>query len=194
MPRCAFHIVLGRCVLQWMMHEPIAQVGIIEDGIPKDMDHYRSSKPKNAAPVNKRHSASKGSYRRGEVYFAKAVSFDGSDGSKDRPVICLSGSGDVMRCLKCTSSDTRGLYEILDYTGAGLDHATYVDPRPFNLPKSKIARYLGELNEVDYCNLELDELRAKRLSQLFLDTQLNDGVRLHHPIILRISTGSLTGF
>lgn len=126
----------------------------------RSVDHYRSSKPKNAAPVNKRHSASKGNYRCGEVYYAKDVKFDGSEGSKDRPVICLSVNGDAMRCLKCTSTGgARGLYEILDYIGAGLDHATYVDPKPFNLPRSKIVRYMGELNEVDYCNLGLDDLR-----------------------------------
>jgi hypothetical protein len=33
-----------------------------------------------------------------------------------------------------------------------------VDPKPFNLPRSKIVRYMGELNEVDYCNLGLDDL------------------------------------
>ena len=124
------------------------------------MDHYRSSKPRKAAPVNKRHSASRGSYRRGEVYYARDVRFDGAEGSKDRPVICLSADGDVMRCLKCTSSGGgRGLYEILDYIGAGLDHATYVDQKPFNLPRSKIVRYMGELNVVDYDNLGLDDLR-----------------------------------
>ena len=125
----------------------------------RDVDHYRSSKPKTSMPVNKRHSASRGSYRRGEVYYARDVKFDGSEGSKDRPVICLSVDGDAMRCLKCTSSGgARGLYEILDYTGAGLDHATYVDPKPFNLPRSKIVRYMGELNGVDYDNLGLDDL------------------------------------
>jgi mRNA-degrading endonuclease toxin of MazEF toxin-antitoxin module len=112
-------------------------------------------------PVNKRHrDGGRGSYRRGEVYFIRNLPFEGTDGAKDRPVVCVSDSGGSIRCMRCTSSDSgrQPKYQILDPLSAGLDKASYVDPKIITVSKEKVVRLMGELNPVDYENLGLDSM------------------------------------
>ncbi len=84
--------------------------------------------------------------RPGEIWWAPML-----DGIKDRPVLVLSCDGDVVAYRKCTSkaSASRRRDLIEDCLEAGLDRPTYVDQERRTVPRSGLARRMGELSESD---------------------------------------------
>lgn len=83
---------------------------------------------------------------RGDVWWASRI-----DGVKDRPIVILSFDGTKVTYRKCTSQDSmtqmRELIE--DFDIAGLERATYLDPKPSTLDRSRLIRRMGHLSEYD---------------------------------------------
>ena len=84
--------------------------------------------------------------KRGEVWWASKV-----DGVKDRPIVILSVNNNQVTYRRCTSQDGTSQMRMLieDFDVAGLDRATYLDPVPCTMDRSKLIRKLGVLSEYD---------------------------------------------
>ena len=76
---------------------------------------------------------------------------------KGRPVVIVRNEGDTVICYICTSqpSGTRRRYRVEDIVYAGLDHDSYIDLEPRRVPKKKIGRVLGHLDDYDLENIGL---------------------------------------
>ncbi|MBQ3736232.1 MAG: type II toxin-antitoxin system PemK/MazF family toxin [Candidatus Methanomethylophilaceae archaeon] len=88
----------------------------------------------------------KGAPQPGEIWWVLNL-----DGIKDRPVLVLDHSGNMVTIRKCTSqtSTVRHRDLIEDYMEAGLDKETYADPEVRSIPRDRLARKLGRLSEYD---------------------------------------------
>ncbi len=82
----------------------------------------------------------------GEIWWASNL-----DSIKDRPVLVLGHSGNMVTIRKCTSqtSTVRQRDLIEDYMEAGLEKETYVDPEVRSVPRDRLARKLGKLSDYD---------------------------------------------
>lgn len=89
--------------------------------------------------------------RRGEVWFAESLPFDGITGAKSRPVVIKKRENNMFVCFKCTSqrSNIRNRYKVLNPIEAGLDKDSYIDYDPIVVPKEKLTFCLGELTVED---------------------------------------------
>jgi len=88
----------------------------------------------------------KGTPQPGEIWWASNL-----DGIKDRPVLVLGHSGNMVTIRRCTSqtSTVRQRDLIEDYMEAGLEKETYVDTEIRSIPRDRLARKLGKLSEYD---------------------------------------------
>ena len=82
----------------------------------------------------------------GEIWWVEKL-----DGIKDRPILILKCSGNVVTFLKCTSQpgQTRSRNVIGDCFDAGLDKVTYVDPEQRTIQRSRLLRKMGALSDYD---------------------------------------------
>ena len=82
----------------------------------------------------------------GEIWWVSNL-----DGIKDRPVLILGHSGNMVSFRKCTSqfSSCRPRVLIEDYFDAGLEKETYVDPECRSISRDRLVRKMGELSEYD---------------------------------------------
>ena len=101
-------------------------------------------------PVNKRHTPGGGQYEPGDVRWVENLSM-GNGQSKSRPVIIVRVEGNDVLYYQCTSqsSTTRKRYAIVDTISAGLDHDSFVDLELKRMPKSRLGRKLGHLDDYD---------------------------------------------
>ena len=105
-------------------------------------DYMKQFKRSNGTENNR----GKGTPQPGEIWWASNL-----DGIKDRPVLVLGHSGNMVTIRKCTSqtSTVRQRDLIVDYMEAGLEKETYVDPEVRSVPRDRLARKLGRLSEYD---------------------------------------------
>ena len=106
--------------------------------------------------VNKRHTPGGGQYEPGDVRWVDNLSM-GNGQSKSRPVIIVRVDGNDVLYYQCTSqsSATRKRYAIVDTISAGLDHDSFVDLELKRMPKSRLGRKLGHLDDYDMEGLGL---------------------------------------
>ena len=100
--------------------------------------HKRNGKAKN--------NSGKGTPQPGEIWWVSNL-----DNIKDRPVLVLGCSGNMVTFRRCTSqtSAVRSRDIIEDYMGAGLDKETYVDKEIRSTPRDRFVRRIGVLSEYD---------------------------------------------
>lgn len=96
-------------------------------------------------------STGRGNPRPMEVWSAD-VPFDGSHGSKDRPVIVLGRKGDTYDVLMVTTHphDPERCMRPMDPYDAGLDSRSYIrTDKVFRLPSARFNYIMGELSDDD---------------------------------------------
>ena len=107
------------------------------------MTDYMTQYKRNEKAKN---NSGKGTPQPGEIWWALDL-----DGIKDRPVLILGHNGNTYTFRKCTSQTgtvvKRDMIE--DYTAAGLDKPTYVDPEKRSIGRNRLAWKVGELSEYD---------------------------------------------
>ena len=107
------------------------------------MTDYMKQYKRNEKSKN---NAGRGTPMPGEIWWVSNL-----DNIKDRPVLVLGCSGNMVTFRRCTSqtSTVRQRDLIEDYMEAGLDKETYVDKEVRSTPRDRLVRKIGMLSEYD---------------------------------------------
>ena len=118
--------------------------------------HHHSERMKPAP-------ARRGSARPMEVWNAD-MPFDGSDGSKNRPVVILGRSGDGYNVMMITTHphDPGTFMKPMEPYDAGLDSRSHIrTDKKYRIPESRLNYYMGDLGDDDAAVIEAKYGRMK---------------------------------